>query len=317
MTDTKCRFVASDQPRILPGRHRDECPDETCAGCLPCPMDHCRVCGVEHSVGACAGCVGEVRDSLADIVRMCEALLAEAVHRGVNSEAMVLLGPTVDPEAREHWEASVLAGRILPPECDAHDLADVRRWLETADDERHPLLVLGTWAMQYRDALEHDAPISRADVFTEAAYLDRHLTEAGAYPWTPFEDFARDLRQSITHLERVLHDGEQIDEGVPCLKCHRPLTRVWAYGKGEDGWECKRCRERSTEAQYRFAVKADYIAAAEWLTDVDMTVRTGVLPGTVRVWANRGFISRHLDSGRVVYSVAEVEARRDRDDLAS
>jgi hypothetical protein len=78
----------------------------------------------------------------------------------------------------------------------------------------------------------------------------------------------------VTHLERVLHDGEQVDEGVPCLKCHRPLTRVWAYGGGEDGWECKHCRERSTEAQYRFAVKADYIAAAEWLTDVDMTVRT-------------------------------------------
>lgn len=280
-------------------------------------MDHCRVCGVAHSSGTCPECVSEVRDNLTDIVRMCESLWAEAIHRGVNSEAMVLLGPTVDPEAREHWEASVLAGRILPPECDAHDLDDVRRWLETADDERHPLLVLGTWAMRYRDAFEHDEPTNRVNVFTEAAYLDRHLTEAGGYEWTPFEDFARDVRRSVAHLEVVLHDGEQRDEGAPCLRCHQPLTRVWAYGGGEDGWECRHCRERSTEAQYRFAVKNDYIERAEWLTDIDMTVRTGVKAGTVRVWANRGFIARRIDSGRVVYAVAEVEARRDLPDLAS
>jgi hypothetical protein len=72
--ESHCRYMASDQPRVLPGRHRDDCEVETCAGCLPCPMDHCRVCGVEHSVGACAGCVGEVRENLGELVRMCAAL---------------------------------------------------------------------------------------------------------------------------------------------------------------------------------------------------------------------------------------------------
>jgi hypothetical protein len=100
---------------------------------------------------------------------------------------------------------------------------------------------------------------------------------------------------------------------VPCMTCHRWLTRVWGVAGKEDGWECRLCREYSTEDQYRFAVKADYIAKAEWLTDVDMTVRVkGITATTVRSWAaTKGdrpvLIRKTLHSQRTVYSVEDVQ----------
>jgi hypothetical protein len=68
-----------------------------------------------------------------------------------------------------------------------------------------------------------------------------------------------------------------------------------------------------TEAQYRFAVKADYIERAEWLTDVDMTVRTRVKAGTVRSWAREtkerpALVRKKRESERTLYCVADVEA---------
>ncbi len=96
MTD-RCRWVSSEQPRVLPNRHHDGCEDEACRGCQPCPMDHCRVCGIEHASGACASCRSAIRDSLDDVVRMCGSLPSEVVIRGVNGEAMNLLGPVSDP----------------------------------------------------------------------------------------------------------------------------------------------------------------------------------------------------------------------------
>jgi hypothetical protein len=113
--------------------------------------------------------------------------------------------------------------------------------------------------MAYREAFDHDEPLGRVDLGDELGYLGRNLTYMGGFEWVPFEDFAADLRRCVAHLEAVLHDGEQVDRGVGCMTCRQPLTRVWGDGTRKDGWECKRCREFSTEDQYRFAVKADYI----------------------------------------------------------
>jgi hypothetical protein len=310
-----CRWVGSNQPRVLVGRHTEDCPGD-CTGCQPCGMDHCRVCGIEHAAGACPTCLGAARDDLVELLRMCGDLPDEVEVRGVEGEAMNLLGPIADPEARQHWTASVLAGRIVPVDCEAHDLDDVKAWLDIANHERHPLLVIGTWAMTYRDAFEHDEPTGRVTVWDEAGYLGRNLTEMGDYPHIPFEDFGRDLRRCVAHMERVLHDGEQIDQGAPCMTCGRPLERTWGRTSDEDGWRCPKCHTTSNDAQYRFAVKADYIDHADWLTDVDMAARTGVKSGTVRVWAQREFVTRRIDSGRVLYSVADVMARREAPDLA-
>jgi hypothetical protein len=308
---TTCRWTSSTTPRVVTGRHADECADRfayldpdrptTCAGCLPCPEHHCVVDGKTHVFDSlvCPECLAETRADLREIGRLCNALPAEVEARGINGEAMVLLGPTADPEARGHLEASVLAGRVP---------AD---YLEAADDERHPLLVLGTHEMVWRDHIEDptDRPATVADC---VEYLDRHLHRIAAEPLLPFADLARDLSSCRAHLEAVLHDGEQRDTGAPCMTCQTPLERVWGATRDRDEWKCPRCQERSTEAHYWLTVANEYRRNAKWLTDVDCEVLLGVRPGTVREWARRGLVKRHKSEGRMVYDVAQVRQQMER-----
>lgn len=210
---------------------------------------------------------------------------------------MVLIGPAVDPEQLGHVQASIAAGRIP---------AD---YLDHADHELHPLFVLGTWDMVWRDALEHDETAEVLTVTLAIDYLDRQLSYMAGFEHVPFEDFAGDLRRCLAHLEAVLHDGEQRDTGAPCMTCGRALERTWGTTEADDGWACPRCRQTSTEAQYRFAVMHLHREEAEWLTDKDMQIRTGVRAGTVREWARRGLVEKRRDSGRTVYRVADVLRR--------
>lgn len=310
-----CKFVASDQPRILVGRHSEACEDEACAGCQLCTQPHCRVCSVNHDDGACPDCLSEVRDNLDKIRDKCEALPEEVEVRGVNGEAMTLLGPVSNPEARQHWEASVLAGRIVPMECDAREVEDVARWLETADDERHPLLVIGTWSMTYRDAFEHDEPNGRVDLVNELGYIERNLTYMAGFEHVPFEDFARDVRSCVAHLEQVLGDSNRGERtNIDCLDCGAALERLLGPKGFEDVATCRGCHRRYTGPEYNFAVEADLIERADWLSDQHMAQRTQVPAATVRSWARTPkddsppLVRKAVQLGRTVYSVTDVEA---------
>lgn len=298
---SSCTYAGPNHPRLLRDRHADDCPDyETCPGCLPCTEAHCRVCNYAHTDGTCAECLTDTRDDLREIARMCDALPEEVEHRGVDGEAMTLLGPAADPERRGHLEASVLAGRVP---------AD---YLEHADGELHPLFVLGTWDGMWRDALEHDDPAGPVTVAGATDYLDRTMTYMASYEHVPFEDFARDLRRCRRHMEAVLHDGEQIERGAPCLACRGP-NLVLRYGDtfATDRWTCPRrdCGAEYTRAQYRGMVEADARAKASHLTDRDMEARTGVKAGTVREWARRGYVGKRREHERTVYSVEDVLTR--------
>lgn len=247
-----------------------------------------------HAVGTCAECLAETRETLHEIARMCGALPDEVEARGIEGEAMFLLGPVADPEARGHLEASVAAGRV-PID-----------YLADAIGETHPVWVLGTWDMLWRDALDHDT-VELVTIPDAVDYLDRTMTYMAGYEHVPFEDFARDLRHCRVHLEAVLHDGEQHDRGAPCMNCGALLERAWDFsGTGKDGWQCPRCKRSSTEDQYRFAVAHLHREEATELTDRDMEIRTGVRAGTVRVWANRELVRKRRDSGRTLYVVADV-----------
>lgn len=293
---TSCKWAGRERPRVLVGRHQDDCEGD-CSGCAICTEPHCRVCGLTHANGTCAECMADSRANLHKIARLCGSLPEEVEHRGINGEAMMLLGPAADPEARGHLEASVLAGRVP---------AD---YLTDASGETHPVFVLLSWQMIWRDALEHDeAPDSQLD--TAVTYIDQQMTYMGGYEHVPFEDFAGDLRRCVTHLESVLHDGVQVDRGAPCMNCGVLLERAWdAEGVGKDGWACPRCKQTSTEDQYRFAVAHLHRTQATHLTDRDMEIRTGVKAGTVRAWALRGVVERRRDAGRSLYSVADVLKR--------
>jgi len=300
-----CKFAGNDRPRVLVERHDVGCDAESCGGCLPCSSGHCRVCAFTHVDGTCAECLAETRGALRDIARMCDALPAEVAHRGIEGEAMMLLGPAADPEARGHLEASILAGRV--PED----------YLDAADGEMHPLFVTGTWDAVWRDALEHDEPTERLTVASAVDYLDRQMSYMAGFEHVPFEDFSRELRACRTHLERVLHDGEQVDTGAPCLTCGVRQVREWGKLAAADGWRCPKCRTFSTEDQYRLAVANQHLAAAEWLTAIDCAAWLAsddeavmdavvVTAGTIRSWATKGRIKKRRDSGRTVYLRADV-----------
>lgn len=181
---------------------------------------------------------------------MTGSLAEEVEHRGINGEAMVLLGPAVDPEQLGHVQASIAAGR-LPAD-----------YLDHADHELHPLFVLGTWDMTYRDALDHD----EGDTVTIASaidYLDRQLTYAAGFEHVPFEDMAADLTACQRHLMAVLHDQEHgIRANVPCFDCGAELVRRLGRDGFEDHWTCRgACGRQYTIAEYNFALRASLEAA--------------------------------------------------------
>lgn len=310
-----CRHVARNEPRIVPNRH-DTTPGvlhpDDCPGCLPCAEPHCQVCGSTHIAGTCAECLAKTREDLHEIARMVGALSDEVAHRGVDSEAMMLLAPSADPESWQHHAASALVGRTVPADCDATDLDDLKAWLDAADRDRHPMWVLGTWDMLWRATLEHDEPDPGApfDLTATVDYLDRQLSYMAGFDGLDFAPFATALRECRAHVESVLHDGDRPDRGAPCMRCKANLERRWAVNPGEDdGWVCPTCKQFSTDAQYHLAVANAHRVEADWLTDTDMEIRTGVKAATVRSWARAdvGLVRKRRDSGRTLYAVTDVE----------
>lgn len=283
-----CIWTTSDRPRVLLGRHVDTCGSDLCRGCQPCREPHCRVCNRTHADGTCAECMADARETLREIARMCDALPDEVKSRGAAGEAMMLLGPVVDPEAWGHVSASVASGR-LPAD-----------WIE-GGGELHPATVLLTWQMVWRDALEHDeAP--DADLATAVDYLDRTMTYMGGYEHVPFEDFAKDLRRCAGHLEVVLHDGEQVERSnVRCLEedCEAALVKVYSTTEDHDGWVCSRrtCASHYDHARYARALHQQLASegAERW---VRVSEALAVIPRpemTLRTWITNGEVASHRD----------------------
>lgn len=305
-----CYWVASDQPRMIRNRHGEECPGEIpptppfawveCGGCQPCPTPHCLVGwrkperipeGFEpcetHAESVCPSCLAITRDHLAEIRRLSSLpLVAEALTKGIDSEAADLLGPAADPK---QWRQRGDHGHRYEP--------------DSRVGEQHPLWVLGWFDLIVTEHQGH-ARTQRITIATASDYLSRNLHFLAADIEFDFADMANTLADCRTHLEQVLHDGEQRETGAPCMTCRVPLELV----RGDsDCWRCPRCKEQSTEDQYRFAVMHLHRENAEWLTDKEMQLRTGVKAGTVREWARRELVKRTRDSGRVVYLVDDVE----------
>lgn len=314
-----CRWGGRDEPRRIPGRHVSGCADDECAGCQPCTERHCAVCRRAHADGTCPECVATTRDDLASIRLMCGALPEEVAHRGVNGEAMMLLGASADPEAWQHVQASYLAGRLPEGWFEAshgRDCPTLRNepCVGCAGDELHPLTVVGTWEMVWRDFLEHETD-ERVTVEGAAGYLDRNLAYMADRGDVPFEDFARDLRRCRGHLEDVLRDGEQIEQGAPCPACDRPLIKVYGEKEIYDRWKCpnRRCGEWYLDHEYRRWVTADYRANSDRLTAPDIAAQYEIPAGTVRGWASQGKVRKRGkdSSGRQLYDVGDTLATRE------
>lgn len=291
----KCLWVAKDEPRVLAAQHDDECADDECAGCEPCRRPHCLVqwhgdkgdCQT-HAETVCPACVGKVREHLAEIVRMSGLpLVAQILATGdVDTEAADLLGPTALPA---QWRQRGRHGHIYHPDSRIGEL--------------HPMWVLGTWDLLVTEHLGHTRT-ARITIATAADYLGRNLTWLAADLEFDFAVLAEELAACRRHLERVLHDGEQVETGAPCMTCRVPLRLV--RETGEDKWRCPRCRQESTDAQYRYAVMHVYREHADWLTAGEVEIICNVKPGTLRKRVERGEVRSKRDQGRTVYCAEEI-----------
>lgn len=281
-----CKFVSSTEPRVISGRHQTPCAcDDRELGCLPCPETHCVVCSKAHAKVACTGCLDDARSDLKAIGDLCASLPAEAVEKGVQSEAMVLLGPAADPEAWRNRATSAMVGRL-----DASYLEDCR-------DEAHPLFVLGSWEQIWRDHLDHYS-IAPITVASAHAYLDMQIGYMAEQVEPAFDEFARELRGCRAHLENVLHDGIREERSqVPCVDCETRLVKVYAEREDGDHWNCPHCRRTYTDQEY---ARAQHFHMEDKRADrfMKVSVALGMIDRpeqTLRTWMASGKVRREED----------------------
>jgi hypothetical protein len=306
-----CYWIGADQPRMIRGRHDEGCDSEACAGCQPCTLDHCLLqwhgergdCET-HAVSVCPSCLSTTRDHLAEIRRLASIpLVAEALTRGAQSEAADLLGPAANPKA---WRQRGDYGHRYEP--------------DSRVGEQHPLWVLGWFDMIVTEHQGHGRT-QRITIASAADYLGRNLHHLAADIEFDFADMAETLADCRQHLERVMHDGEQIDRGAPCLTCGKRVVRL-TTDDGRITYRCERCRQDISDSGYLFAQKAERMKSAVSLAVDDMATRTGVPEGTIRRWANKRDIEGveypalfyscgRNGMGRKVYRVEDVERIRD------
>jgi hypothetical protein len=281
-----CRFVSTTEPRVVAGRHTTPCAcDDREFGCLPCPETHCIICGKAHAKAACTACLDATRSDLKAIMDLCLSLPAEAVEKGVQSEAMMLLGPSSDPEAWRNRATSAMVGRL-----DASYLEDCR-------DELHPLWVLGTWEQVWRNHLDHTS-IAPVTVASAHAYLDMQIGYMSEQVEPAFDEFARELRGCRAHLENVLHDGIREERSqVPCVDCETRLIKVFAAKEADDHWLCPHCRRSYTDLEY---ARAQHFHMETERADrfVKVSVALGMIDRpeqTLRTWMADGKVKLERD----------------------
>lgn len=330
-----------DGERVLRTHHRD-CESSGCEGCQPCRERHCG-CGrhLDPADLHCPRCVGEVRNDLTRIADLCNLTTHAAIEHPTLT-ALDLAGPVADPISYDYRRRWVLGGALCEcvtcpdlqprphgPACEkcAHQTCKRIRWeptcpglvdwLDNADDERHPLWVLGTWDMLVTEHLGHNRT-NRVTVPSAAAYLTANLTDLSRDPDIGFDELARELRTCRDHVETVLAVAPYVHRGAPCPMCGRAnLEKDHGATEDEDRWACprKHCEASYTERDYRDKVEAVYVAHADRLTASQIAQTYRVPEGTVRRWASEGNVRRHGYDGlrRQLYDVGDTLRMRDGD----
>lgn len=277
----------------------------------------------------------KIRLSIAKDLRAIELLYqgvwAEVLANADNPEipggdAMVMRGPTSDPEAWSYRELSDAMGRT-----DGH-----HGEYEDDGDPQPPLLVLATWSDAIRKERGQDT-ILAASIDRECTYIAKSVDwmlsadENGDMNFLAIDDLATALRQVNRRLQNLLHVGKQVDRGAPCLAHGRRYIKVWdepgdpptVYGYR---WRCWGDKDADRDAEdyvdtshwadpddYARANKDQVRGLADRLTSSDMELEYRIKPSTLRTLAERGCVpKRGKDkSGRVLYDVATAVQCRD------
>jgi ribosomal protein L37AE/L43A len=318
---SRCRFVSSTEPRVIVGRHSEPCScGDREIGCLPCQDTHCVVCGQEHARAACTGCLEAARSDLREIGELSRHLDAEAVEKGVQSDAAMLAGPVADPEAWQHVAMSAIRGRLcrcmsrrqLCPALfgktcpDAEYLADNR-------DELHPLFVLGGWEQLWREFLDHPTEAT-VTIESAARYLDVQIGYMADQVEPAFDEFARELRGCRGRLEDVLRAGEREERShVPCVDCATRLVKVFTDRVEDDHWRCPRCWRDYKGDEY---ARAQHFHMEDERADrfVKVSVALGMIDRpeqTLRTWMSNGDVKtgRDAETGAILVWWPDVRDR--------
>lgn len=361
MIETSCRWADGQR---LTTRHLRDCESAGCAGCAgcePCLAEHCR-CGRhlrDSEPLTCARCVGKVRQDLKRIDELCLlAPVAAAETGGVDTAVMVLAGPVARHSthaARRAWahggglctcldcpdDQPMPSGPVCEKVTDkqkpcAHHVCQRRAyrptcpglatWLEYADDERHPLWVLGTWDMLITEHLGHAGRTGRVTVHDAADYLARNLTDLGQARDFGFDELASEVRDCREHVEQVMGVATWSQKGAPCPRCNRAMQCTRGTVESADRWGCptRGCESGWTQAEYDTHVYRTWLANADRLTAAQVLAQYRVPEGTLRRWAttvdpatDRPLVARHGYDGerRQLYDVADIKRMRDVDDL--
>jgi hypothetical protein len=245
-----CYREATNGVYFTKNAHRLDCDDPACRGCTTCAGTHCTArknCTWHVSEGelTCGRCIAGVRRDLAWITALSALLLTQAIADGLDSEAVNLAGPAVDPEAWSWRKATAKQGRAWHVS------------LVEDDDEHHPLRVLGAWEHMIREDYQHhsDATLTLAGA---SAYLDRMLYRIAHDEEQDFPLLRAELKKCRQHLESVLHNDTKPDVGAPCPSCREAgeivrLKRQYAHwckdpecqkfhflDDASDTWHCPR-----------------------------------------------------------------------------
>lgn len=272
--------------------------------------------------------VTKVARNLTAIERLIVDLAEQAIHDANDrdipgGDALAARAHVASPEAWENvYEAAEARG------------ADVSHVQDEDDHDAPPLQTLLFWSEQFRT--EHGYILDgRPTIASEVNFLRWSL------PWAwdnepHFDDMAADVRGVVAKLEAILAAGKRNLRGVQCFDCGTDLIRqswdprnihhcdghdgvcliphsVCPHDRGglRDEWKCPGCDRAYSLEDYARAVSHAHYAFADFLTLDDASARTGVKPGTIKVWANRGKVGkkRDRDSGRMTYSVRDIETR--------
>lgn len=311
MSETTCRYVGPSSPRLLNGRHGENCPEGGCPGCQPCPDRHCAVCYREHAdEQTCPSCISRTRGDLNAIVELFALLPEQAAEQPRDSPA----GAT---------RLNVMGGDamvMLAPHSAGSQSAD--KDLESAGDPTPPLLVLATWEDDWRGSFGHDAgPLATIDGTVD--YLERNLARA-AREHMAFDEFASEVRSVKYRLEAVTGDADPTIVGVSCFDCGGDLRQEFTdpdpcdhghapcgcdQGGRRDDWKCARCSRAYTDHDYRRAVRQAHAEQDPLRTAPQIAAMHGIDASTLRTWANRGHIKRHKRGTKTHYDVREVRKR--------
>lgn len=270
--------------------------------------------------------VTKVAIDLREIVDLYADLLAQAVNDADDplipgGEAMVGMSPVASIEGWENLNAT----------AERTGLALTHPEDEDPDDLWPPLQTLLFWSEDWRR--EHGYELERRPtIASEVGFLRNMLTWAWDHE-PHFADFAGDVHSARAKLEAILSAGKRDVRGVQCLSCDATLRRYsrdprephfcggheglcgWPHrfcphdrGGLVDEYRCPKCDRRYTVEEYVRAVKQMHVAHAEWLMLEQCAARTGVKPGTIKVWVTRGKVAKRKDphSGRMTYRVQDV-----------